>query len=248
MGKRAFTLVELLVVIAIIALLMAILMPALELARDQAVGLLCVNNLKTLAMAWFTYSTDNDGELVGGHTGARPYDWVQNPPSGDNTLEGKKQGIREGVLFAYTKTVDVYRCPSDARRDFTNQQAFRSYSMAGGANGEGWQNSYKIAKSFSDLGNPGKKYILVEESDRRGRNVGSFVMNLNSPDEWVDPLAIWHNEKSTLGFADGHAEKHNWVDPSTIEMSETQQNFFKVPPGEGEDYRYMKNRFPRCEY
>lgn len=67
MKKRAFTLIELLVVIAIIALLMALLMPALRLAKDQAAGLLCVNNLKTLSMAWFTYTVDNDGELVNGH-------------------------------------------------------------------------------------------------------------------------------------------------------------------------------------
>lgn len=244
MKKRAFTLVELLVVIAIIALLMAILMPALRLAKDQAAGLICVNNLKTLSLAWFTYTVDNDGELVGGHIGSAPHDWVQGPPSGDNTISGKKIGIREGHLFPYVKTVDVYHCPGDARIDMTDQQAFRSYSIAGGANGEGWANSYVQAKRFTDIRNPGTKYIFVEEADNRGWNVGSWVMNLNRTDQWVDPFAIWHNEKSTLGFADSHAEKHNWVDKSTIEMSETGENFKDIPSNEGEDYRYMMMGFP----
>ena len=57
MEKRAFTLVELLVVIAIIALLLALLMPALRLAKDQAVAIICVNNLRQLSIAWFAYTT-----------------------------------------------------------------------------------------------------------------------------------------------------------------------------------------------
>ncbi len=248
MKKTGFTLIELLVVIAIIALLMAILMPALRLAKDQAAGLLCVNNLKTLSMAWFTYTVDNDGELVGGHIGNTPHDWVQGPPSGDNTISGKKIGIREGHLFPYIKTVDVYHCSGDARRDMPSQEAFRSYSIAGGANGEGWQDSYVQAKRFTEIRNPGTKYIFVEEADNRGWNIGSWVMNLNRTDQWVDPFAIWHNEKSTLGFADSHAEKHNWLDKSTIEMSETGENYKDLYPNEGEDYRYMMMGFPRAEF
>jgi prepilin-type N-terminal cleavage/methylation domain-containing protein/prepilin-type processing-associated H-X9-DG protein len=248
MKKRAFTLVELLVVIAIIALLMALLMPALRLAQDQAMGIICVNNLRQLSIAWFTYSNENDDELVGGHIGRNSYDWVQGPPSGDNTIEGKKIGIREGNLFPYVKDIDVYHCRGDARIDMADQKAFRSYSIAGGANGEGWANSYKIAKTLSEIRSPGRTYMFVEEADNRGWNVGSWVMNLNRTDQWVDPFAIWHNNKSTLGFADGHAEKHNWVDKSTIEMSEKQQNFYDVPSDEGEDYRYMAMGFPRAYF
>ncbi len=128
------------------------------------------------------------------------------------------------------------------------QKAFRSFSIAGGANGEGWANSYKIAKCYSDIRNPGTKYIFLEEADNRGWNIGSWVMNLNRTDQWVDPFAIWHNEKSTLGFADSHAEKHNWVDNSTIEMSETGENYKDIPSDEGEDYRYMMMGFPRAEF
>jgi prepilin-type N-terminal cleavage/methylation domain-containing protein len=261
MKKRAFTLVELLVVIAIIALLMALLMPALRLANDQARAIICVNHLRQLSIAWFTYTTENDGELVNGHVPMnsnfpRGILWVEPPQdaagnyTGGNVpglVEDKLRGIEKGLLYPYVKNVKVYHCPGDGRIDIPEQLAYRSYSVAGGANGEGWDNSYKIALSYSEIRNPGTKYIFIEEADNRGWNRGSWVMNLNRTDQWVDPFAIWHNEKSTLGFADSHAEKHNWVDKSTIEMSENQNNFQNIPPNEGEDYRYMMMGFPRSD-
>jgi prepilin-type N-terminal cleavage/methylation domain-containing protein len=65
MKSRAFTLIELLVVIAIIAILMAILMPALRMAKDQAVRMQCVGNVRTLSLAWMMYKDANDDKLVG---------------------------------------------------------------------------------------------------------------------------------------------------------------------------------------
>ncbi|MHC4557717.1 MAG: type II secretion system protein [Planctomycetota bacterium] len=62
-GKRAFTLIELLVVIAIIALLLAILMPSLRRARDQAKGVTCRNNLKQVGLAFTLYTDDNEGKF-----------------------------------------------------------------------------------------------------------------------------------------------------------------------------------------
>ncbi len=60
MKREAFTLIELLVVIAVIAILMAILMPALNLARDQGRKMVCANNLHSLALANGLYAANND--------------------------------------------------------------------------------------------------------------------------------------------------------------------------------------------
>ena len=237
---------------------MALLLPALRLAKDQAMAIIDVSNLKTLSLGWFTFTTDNDGELVSGHVPQNnSLHWVSAPQAQNGTytggnrpglIEDKLRGIKRGLLYPYVKNVKVYHCPADARIDMTDQLAFRSYSVAGGANGEGWANSYKIAKTFSEIRNPGTKYIFLEEADNRGWNVGSWVMNLNRTDQWVDPFAIWHNDKSTLGFADSHAGKHKWVDKSTIEMSEKGNNFQNIPPNEGADYRYMMMGFPHADY
>jgi prepilin-type N-terminal cleavage/methylation domain-containing protein/prepilin-type processing-associated H-X9-DG protein len=248
MKTRAFTLIELLVVIAIIALLMAILMPSLRAAKDHAKRIHCVSNLKTLTLAWFMYIDENDDEMVGGHTGTTGSgSWVL-APSG-NSIEQKKEAIRQGALFSYVNdTVDVYRCPSDLRIKDPGQFAFRSFSIAGGANGEGWAGSEQATK-YSDLRRPASKYIFLEDIDPRGYNTGSWVMNF--PPSWVDPLAMWHNERGTIGFADGHAEMHRWKDRSFIDWCQGAMfepgsfSFYMTPPAdEREDINYMVRGYP----
>ena len=267
MKKTGFTLIELLVVIAIIALLMALLMPALRLAKDQAMGLLCVHNLKTLSMGWFTYTVDHDGLLMGGHRkrGTNFNDktcfpdgfWI-NPPhnaAGNYTsdtppgvLEDKLRGIRTGQLYYYVKNVKVYHCPFDARIDMPDQLAYCSYSVAGGMNGEEAYrpggpckvNPDKVAEVFEEIRNPANKYVFVEESDDRGWNMGSWIMNPTG-DCWIDPLAGWHNDRSTLGFADGHAEKHRWQSNETIIMNTEQ--IFGDCPNDKVDLWYMQRGY-----
>lgn len=243
--SKGFTLIELLVVIAIIAVLMAILMPSLSAARDQAKRVHCVSNLKTLSLAWFMYKDDNDDKLVGGNTD--PGNWVLRPSG--NSIEQKKEAIRQGALFPYVNnTVDVYRCPADLRIKDPGQFAFRSFSIAGGANGESWSGSVQ-AKKYSDLKRPATKYIFLEDIDPRGYNTGSWVMAF--PPSWVDPLAMWHNERSTIGFADGHAEMHRWNDRSFIDWCQRAMfeprsfSFYLTPPSnELKDINYMANGYP----
>ena len=248
MKTKAFTLIELLVVIAIIAILMAILMPALRVARDQAKRIHCVSNVKTLSLAWLLYKDDNDDKLVGGHT--NPGNWVLRPPSA-GTIEQKKDAIRNGALFRYVSdTVDVYRCPADQRQKDPRQYAFRSFSIAGGANGQNWSGSVQSTK-YSDIRNPATKYVFLEDIDPRGYNRGSWVMDFGPP-SWVDPLAMWHNEKSTMGFADGHSDMHRWYDKSFINWSHeamygnpaTFQFFMNHPADEQEDIMFMANGYP----
>jgi prepilin-type N-terminal cleavage/methylation domain-containing protein/prepilin-type processing-associated H-X9-DG protein len=244
---RGFTLIELLVVIAIIAVLMAILMPSLRAARDHAKRIHCVSNVKTLSLAWFMYKDENDDKLVGGHT--NPGNWVLRPR--DNaTIEEKKDAIRNGALFPYVNnTVDVYRCPADFRIKDPGQFAFRSFSIPGGANGENWSGAVRATK-YSDLKRPATRYVFLEDIDPRGYNVGSWVMNFNPP-RWVDPLAMWHKERGTLGFADGHAEMHRWNDRSFIvwcqrAMFEPRRFSFNMTPpaDERQDIEYMARGYP----
>jgi len=98
---RGFTLIELLVVIAIIALLLAILMPALQRARKQAKAVICQHNLKQWAIATITYSVDNDDKL-----------WSESYPNGLPTVPGDWMAILEPY---YQKLDDIRCCPVATR-------------------------------------------------------------------------------------------------------------------------------------
>ncbi len=247
MTRRGLTLIELLLVMAIVSILIAISLPALVRVRNQAQGAVCVQNMKTLSLAWLLYKDDNDDRIVGGVAGDDSGDWVLAPAgSGASTLSAEREGIRRGALFRYTgQTIDAYRCPADQRKLTSNKAAFRSYSIAGGANGEVWEATYTPIENYSQVFAPALKYIFVEEADPRETNMGSWVLNPKTR-TWVDPLAIWHSRaRSSLGYADGHAETRRWVDSSTTEMSKKQEFFYPVPAGEGDDLRFMISGFPQ---
>ncbi|UCG46141.1 MAG: prepilin-type N-terminal cleavage/methylation domain-containing protein [Phycisphaerales bacterium] len=268
MKKQGFTLIELLVVIAIIAILMAILMPALQAAKDQARRVHCVSNVKQIALAYYIYKDDNDDKLVGSHvpgqadfkTNAglnqlRPF-WVEPPQDTSLNYAGRPatrdqewRGIQRGALWPYLKNLDVYRCPSDPRKKSPAQDAWRTFSMAGGARGESGGGYPRVMK-YSEIKRPAETYILLEEMDGRGWNIGSWIMHVDTQ-RWIDPLSILHSKSmSTLGYVDGHAGLHQWVDNSTKEMSRlgmegSGQAFnYPIPAGEGEDVRFMARGYP----
>lgn len=240
MTRRGLTLIELLIVFSIISLLLVVAFPALIRVRNEAQGAVCSQNSKTLALAWLFYKDDNDDRLVGGCAGSDAGAWVASPVG--TAADAEKQGIMSGSLFRYVEKVEVYRCPADQRK----LGAFRSYSIAGGANGEVWKSAYVKAEKYPQLLRPATKYVFVEEANPKTWNEGSWVLDVRGK-TWVDPLAVWHSRaRSSLAYADGHAEIHTWVDSSTVEMSEKQLSLFPVSYGEGEDLQFMISGFPQA--
>ena len=257
--KSGFTLIELLVVIAIIALLLSILMPALQTVKRQAQGAVCLSNLGGIAKSWFAYQEENNGKIVQGNcmrdtNFQRDRYWVEPPQNEAGTytgdpipcsLEDELTGIRKGLLYPYVESEKSYHCLGDrGPKEFGG--GYRSYSITGAMNGEDadeyspsfYDPQGNWVKLYTEIKSAGNKYVFVENTDPRSWNMGSWIMNYESPYSWIDPLAIWHNWRSTLGFADGHAEMHKWVDESTIKMAETQETK-AVPADEGEDIAYM---------
>ncbi|MHC4707329.1 MAG: type II secretion system protein, partial [Planctomycetota bacterium] len=117
MARRdGFTLIELLVVIAIIAILLAILMPALNRVREQGKRAACLSNVKQLTLAWILYADDNDGKMASGNTSLGGHNkdgdcWAYWP--GRNASEEDRiDGIERGLLFPYCPNLNLYKCPT----------------------------------------------------------------------------------------------------------------------------------------
>jgi prepilin-type N-terminal cleavage/methylation domain-containing protein len=254
MRIRAFTLIELLVVIAIIAILMGILMPSLNKARDNARRIHCVSNTRSLALGWTMYKDDNDDKLVSANTGKGC--WVDTPIGGNTaSLDEKKAAAARGTLFRYVgKSVSVYHCPSDRRKQVVANNATPAYitfSIVGGANGE--EAGYKRVTRYAEIKRPATKYVLIEEVDTRGYNQNSWEVDVGGK-KWIDPPAMWHTARTTLGFADGHGEMHSWIDKYLIEWVNkamyTPNSFtFNLTPPNGEytDINYAALGFARKE-
>ncbi len=180
--KKGFTLIELLVVISIIAMLLAILMPALGKVKKMAKALHCQTNLKTLMTAVTTYAVDNDDKFPGsfnysgvGGWGTR-WDWAWAPwrldvdnavtSGGKATLLERHEGIKKGSLYPYMEAVDSYHCVSDD--SFGGN--FRSYSMPDSINGRWGKPTggavWTTLTKTTQVSRSASMYIFLEEMIR----------------------------------------------------------------------------------
>ena len=133
-ARRGFTLIELLVVIAIIAILAALLLPALSKAKLKGQGVTCLNNLRQLAIAWNMYADDYNGVMVPNWV-LSSQAWIDGTKGDVSTPVGATNllAIKQGLLFPYNPNVGVYQCPTATRGPSTapNVRVVRNYSLEG---------------------------------------------------------------------------------------------------------------------
>jgi prepilin-type N-terminal cleavage/methylation domain-containing protein/prepilin-type processing-associated H-X9-DG protein len=241
-GGVAFTLIELLVGIAIIAILAALLLPALGRARLKATNAACLNNQRQLLLAFTLYADANNDIMIpmyGGRLDCAGGFWpgplddngvLQSPLSRGITAEQARHyvenGLKKSPLFAYASSTATYHCPGDLRTKRLqpgNGWIYDSYSKANGMNGGIWRERdlQEPYEKLASVPNHSETMVFVEEGSGYdlGYNWGAWWLFWKPDPGWVDALAVFHGEASTFSFADGHAETHKWLDTGVIQAA-----------------------------
>ena len=211
--RQGFTLIELLVVIAIIAILAAMLLPALSRAKQRAQTIHCLSNLKQLQLCWQMYVDDNNNMLPPNHSSGSHASTAGSWILGHAQFDISTTNIENGVLFQYNRSVGIYKCPTDksvvmATRN-ESYPSTRSYSITAYMG--------EVFTKFSEIIDPPptRSFVFMDEEDsfnspNKSINDGYMVINPYPSDKWGDLPSKRHNKGACLSFADGHVENWKW--------------------------------------
>ncbi len=222
--RKAFTLIELLVVISIIAILMAVLMPALHRAREQGRRAACLSNLKQLNLAWIMYADENDDRLVNGATGYSNSNQSWGDHSGERAwidgyhpedLEAAKLDIRNGALWPYVKSEKVYRCPTGRKGEAFTYSIMFSMNAVNHPPTQGVRGAH--IKRRSEIRNPAPAYRLVFIDE--GKMTSDAYAVLYDQEQWWDDPPVRHGDGTNVSFADGHSDHWKWRGIDTIKRA-----------------------------
>jgi prepilin-type N-terminal cleavage/methylation domain-containing protein/prepilin-type processing-associated H-X9-DG protein len=260
-GGAGFTLIELLVVIAIIAILAAMLLPALAKAKTKATGIHCMNNTHQLLIAWQMYAGDfNDFLPANDYPYTTPITSILPRSNGANWAPGAmgtSDGTNETVLrdpticqlANYVKNTKIYKCAADkgiGLRSMSMNSAIgtRWYNSAGATRGllpvhGGWlpgsynegQTAWRTYGKLGSITIPGPASLFVMMDEHPDSINDSLLAIPAVPYILVDYPASYHNGAGGIAFADGHSEIHKWRDPRT--RPPVKYVFNSVPPASG---------------
>jgi prepilin-type N-terminal cleavage/methylation domain-containing protein/prepilin-type processing-associated H-X9-DG protein len=240
-----FTLTELLVVIAIIAVLAALLLPALSKAKGSARGLQCLNNNRQLMVAWRMYAEEANDHLPNSKGG--PYQWMTGTldynPANRSNWDPSVDIMKSPLWPLCGKNAAIFKCPADpsvVRVQGVTYPRVRSLSMLNWVGGRGnasgnpapmnWSHTqlgnktgeYRVYYHLADLVNPGPAMTFVFVDEPMDRiNDGFFVTDMltypGTTQDICDYPAEYHNGAASFSFADGHSALKKWTTPLLLQ-------------------------------
>jgi len=238
--RAGFTLIELLVVIAIIAILAALLLPALARAKVESQKIYCMNNNRQLDVAWLMYAHDNADYLIPNQNeyapedGQAPGSWCcgfldWTATTTDNTNTSLLLNSTNAILAQYFSSQrNIYLCPADnyvspaqsaAGWSRRARSVAMNYNMGPGTperpDKSGGDATLYVKMSDMRKCPPSWAFVFGDEQGDALNDAVMFIYLLLNDGGWEDLPASYHNQACCFAFADGHSEIHKWFNPGT---------------------------------